>query len=315
MAGDALGSMVEFQSAATIRRRYPEGLRSLADDGAWNTIAGQPTDDSELALALGRSILTAGGYDPEAAAKAYAYWFRSGPFDVGTTTAQALRAISPLSAPPSALAAASMAAANGESQSNGSLMRMSPLGIWGHRMDPDELADIARADSRLTHPNSVCQEACALFVVAVAHAVGTGAPPSEVYGFARDWSRRSCRVPAVVDALAAAEHGPPTDFERNQGWVLLALQNAFYQLLQASSLEDGVVDTVMAGGDTDTNGAIAGALLGAVHGREALPAGWRRAILSCRPLAGLPGVKRPRPQPFWPVDALELAERLLLAGR
>jgi ADP-ribosyl-[dinitrogen reductase] hydrolase len=75
-----------------------------------------------------------------------------------------------------------------------------------------------------------------------------------------------------------------------------------------------MVATVMAGGNTDTTATIAGALLGAVHGREAVPARWRRAVLTCRPAAGLPGVHRPRPRPFWPVDLLELAESLLLAG-
>src|ERR1019366_8629903 len=54
-AGDALGSLVEFQSPAQIRARYPDGPRLLEDGGSWNTIAGQPTDDSELALALARS--------------------------------------------------------------------------------------------------------------------------------------------------------------------------------------------------------------------------------------------------------------------
>jgi hypothetical protein len=36
-------------------------------------------------------------------------------------------------------------------------------------------------------------------------------------------------------------------------------------------------------------------------------------ILSCRPHPLR--AKRPRPLAYWPVDALELAERLLLAGR
>ena len=46
-------------------------------------------------------------------------------------------------------------------------------------------------------------------------------------------------------------------------------------------------------------------------GAEAIPLRWRNAVLSCRPLAGLPGVKRPRPTEYWPVDALVLAERLV----
>jgi ADP-ribosyl-[dinitrogen reductase] hydrolase len=50
LAGDALGSLVEFQTPEQIRREYPDGVRELADGGTWNTVAGQPTDDSEMAL-------------------------------------------------------------------------------------------------------------------------------------------------------------------------------------------------------------------------------------------------------------------------
>ena len=38
LAGDALGSLVEFQSPEEIRRSYPEGVLELADGGTWNTI-------------------------------------------------------------------------------------------------------------------------------------------------------------------------------------------------------------------------------------------------------------------------------------
>jgi ADP-ribosylglycohydrolase len=118
----------------------------------------------------------------------------------------------------------------------------------------------------------------------------------------------------VLAALERAEQAPPEDFQHHMGWVLIALQNAFFRLLHAPSVEEGLVATVGCGGDTDTNGAIAGALLGAVHGREAIPARWMRALLGCRPLQGIEGVYRPRPVTFWPVDVLVLSERLLLAG-
>jgi ADP-ribosylglycohydrolase len=51
LAVDALRSLVEFQTPEQIRREYPNGVRELADGGPWNTRAGQPTDDSEMALA------------------------------------------------------------------------------------------------------------------------------------------------------------------------------------------------------------------------------------------------------------------------
>ena len=96
--------------------------------------------------------------------------------------------------------------------------------------------------------------------------------------------------------------------------MLIALQNAFFQLLHAASLEDGVVATVRAGGDTGTNAAICGAVLGAVHGRTVIPSQWQRMVLSCRPAPGLDGFEASRPSMFWPTDALVLAERLLGCG-
>jgi len=35
LAGDALGSLVEFQSPEQIRRKYPKGVRELANGGTW----------------------------------------------------------------------------------------------------------------------------------------------------------------------------------------------------------------------------------------------------------------------------------------
>ena len=48
VAGDSLGSLVEFKDASAIRKLYPDGVRELADGGVWDTLAGQPTDDSEI---------------------------------------------------------------------------------------------------------------------------------------------------------------------------------------------------------------------------------------------------------------------------
>lgn len=92
------------------------------------------------------------------------------------------------------------------------------------------------------------------------------------------------------------------------GWVLTAFQNAFYWLMSGATLEEAVIATVAKGGDTDTNGAICGTLLGAAQGVDAIPAQWRDAVLSCRPDAQTP---KPRPQEYWPNDALQLSKALL----
>jgi ADP-ribosylglycohydrolase len=294
LAGDALGSLVEFQSPDEIRRKYPHGVRQLADGGTWGTIAGQPTDDSEMALILARTLIKHRRYDAEEARKAYVFWLNSDPFDCGNTVANGLEG-SP----------------NAASQANGALMRISPLGIFGASHDLAQVADWAQQDAGLTHPHPVCLQANALFALAIADAIGTGKDAQEIYKQIKKWTAEMKVEVPLSDVIADAASAPPADYLRYQGWVLIAFQNALWQLLHAGSLEDGVMDTVMRGGDTDTNAAIAGALLGAVYGLDALPAQWRDKLLNCRPDAGLPHVRQPRPECFWPVDALHLAERLV----
>ncbi|MCI0604434.1 ADP-ribosylglycohydrolase family protein [bacterium] len=312
VSGDALGSQVEFQDAATIRNRYPDGLRQMQDGGPFQLMAGQPTDDSELALLLARSIVKEEGYDSEKVAAAYYYWFhRSDPFDVGATMLQALRPVMEENVRSNRAAEAMKANASGESQANGSLMRISPLGIYGYRKPPDELFALAQRESSLTHPHIVCQQCCGLYCIAIAHAIFSGQSGKQVYEAVKRYAYEKPLEPAVLQALSAAARYRPETIV-HQGWVVTAFQNAFYQLVHSNSFEDGIVDTVMQGGDTDTNAAIAGALLGAVHGREAIPSSWRNLVLSCRPdLAA--GAVQPRPWALWPVDLTNLAELLLLA--
>jgi len=294
LAGDALGSLVEFKTPREIRRRYPGGVRELAAGGTWDTVAGQPTDDSEMALALARSIADHGGYDVAAVRQAYRDWLDSRPFDCGATVSAGLQGHP-----------------NPDSQANGALMRISPLAIFGAAYDPVTFRKWAMADAALTHPHPICQQANSLYVYLVANAIRSGWGPADLYGDVLGWLEQDEYEPALVTAVRNAAEAPPEDYVTMQGWVLIALQNALFQMLHADSLEAGVVDTAMRGGDTDTNAAIAGALLGAIYGREAIPAQWARCLAACRPQAGLPGVRHPRPPIYWPVDAPDLAERLL----
>jgi ADP-ribosyl-[dinitrogen reductase] hydrolase len=98
-----------------------------------------------------------------------------------------------------------------------------------------------------------------------------------------------------------------------QGWVLTAFQNAFRHLAIGTPIEDALIETVGEGGDTDTNAAICGALLGAAQGSAAIPVRWTMAVLACRPLAET-GAKRSRPPRYWPDDVPLLAEGLLMRG-
>ena len=294
LIGDSLGGLVEFMTPGEISRLYPDGVRDLSDGGTWGTIAGQPTDDSEMALALARVLIERGTYDKDAVRKAYLDWLGSGPFDCGMTVRNGLRG-SP----------------NPESQANGALMRISPLGIFGANSDLGEVGEWARQDASLTHPNPVCREANALFAMAIANAIRSGNSPRTLYEEILNWANGMGVDGSLLEAITNAAVVPPADYIHQQGWVLIALQNALWQLLHAPNIEEGLVDTIMRGGDTDTNAATCGALLGAVYGVESIPRRWQEKILSCRPAAGAEGVRHPRPERYWPVDALVLAEKLV----
>lgn len=292
LIGDSLGSLVEFRSAAEIARDYPDGVRDLADGGTWNTIAAQPTDDGELALTLARAIARLGRYDAAAVFDAYRAWMLSRPFDIGATTERGLLGLH-----------------TAESESDGSLMRVSPIGIWAAG-DPHRAAGAAREDSALTHPNPVCLDACAAYAAAIAAGIAGAAREAMLQAALAHASKTHAAgaARAAIERGAAGER--PADFESGKSRALTALQNAFYQLLFAPSLEEGIIATVRAGGDTDTNAAIAGALLGAAYGKGAFPSRWILPLLACRPLAGA-GALRPRGYAYWPDDALDLAEALL----
>ena len=274
--GDNLGALVEFQTEEEIADAYPDGVRDLHDGGCWDILAGQATDDSELALALARTLLETGSYDREAIAAAYGDWYASGPFDIGRTIRQALSAAAGAEAGHKADAASSQA--NAVSEANGSLMRVSPIGIWAR--EPEVADRFAREDSRMTHPNDVCVDACAAFAAAIAEGIHSG-DRDAMLGVAL----ADALTDSVKDALRRAGRGeaPEGYCSGKSGWVLLAFQNAFYYLQRGATVEDALVATVGKGGDTDTNAAITGALLGAADGLGAIPPRWVMPVQACRP--------------------------------
>lgn len=229
IAGDSLGGLVEFCSPATIRERYPDGPRLLEDGGTWNILAGQPTDDSEMALMLARLLAEAVEYDAEEARRRYLFWLESGPFDMGRTIALGLRGHP-----------------DPDSQANGALMRVSPLGIFGATRHWHDVARWAQQDAALTHAHPVCQQANALYACLIAQAIRSGDSPQDLYAWLLRLARRQRLEPCLYEILELAPHEAPADYVHKMGWVRIALHNALWQLLHAPTLEEGVVDTVRA---------------------------------------------------------------------
>ena len=79
-----------------------------------------------------------------------------------------------------------------------------------------------------------------------------------------------------AESLAASRLAPAAAITKlGQGWLAEeALAIAIYCTLVARSFRDGVILAVNHDGDSDSTGSIAGNLLGAMHGVDAIPAEW-----------------------------------------
>lgn len=306
MCGDALGSQVEFQTAESLKRQFPDGVRDMGPSPIWGTAPGQVTDDTEMAIEL-LQVLTECrmAVDWDRVAEGYVRWARSGPFDIGGTVRQATHGAMVALAAGEGVAERMRACANPESKANGALMRESPLAIWGVGQDPETLASYAREDARLTHPNSVCLEASAVYVATLAQVIQQGLDGRAAHTFAVEFQRHFGHEMDVLESLVRAQSDPPP-ISHHRGYVLLALHNAFYQLLHAQSFEEAVVASVMIGGDTDTNAAIAGALAGARYGMASVPQRWMVTLMACGKECGVD-----RPRRYLPSEAENQLERLI----
>jgi ADP-ribosylglycohydrolase len=307
--GDALGTTVEFSDPWSIAARDgSDGWPGvIVGKGPFQVAAGQVTDDTELALSLARCLAHQGRYDDDAVARAYQAWRRSGPWDCGAATHQAFGASDELFALAQQAGVGSLSAylrgrASKKTQANGSLMRSSPLGVYGHRLPRLELAQLAARDSTLSHPHEVCQAACAVYVTTLADAVANQLDGAALFERALAFAREHTLTQPIVDTLEAARAMPPVFDDERQGWVRIAFQYAFFSLLHAQDFEQGMTTVVLGGGDTDTNGAITGALLGARFGVEAIPLRWRDAVTGCVP---------DRPAAFHCNDLAALADQLV----
>lgn len=314
LVGDAAGAVLEFFGEPIRPHDVAHAMR-MPGGGTWAVAPGQVTDDGELTMSLLRALVADPDDPTESSAKHYARWVASDPFDIGATTAASLGCLrSPVHAAQAETdGAASVMTRTArercmQSKANGSLMRATPLAVWGSRRERDAVIAATMRDARLSHPNDACVGAAVAYVLAIRSLVD--------------------RPGNVADAIVRAEAAlDSTEFEEARGWleeakagvvipyspmdgfVRIAFTHAFRHLVLGTSYEAALEETLGGGGDTDTNACIVGGLLGARWGVEAIPAAMRRAVLECKTAAGA----NERPEVLHPRDAPDLIRALLRA--
>ncbi|MGH7986246.1 MAG: ADP-ribosylglycohydrolase family protein [Candidatus Binataceae bacterium] len=280
--GDALGVPVEFRSR---KEREHDPVTDLRGYGTHHQPPGTWSDDTSLTLCTVDVLLHA-GEDYQALAKAFVRWLEAKiwtphgtVFDVGNATADAIgrlaRGVPPLEA----------GRDDEDSNGNGSLMRILPVAIWFAAQGTVQAIEAAHRFSAMTHRHPRSQIGCAIFCLVARHLLA-GADRSSAIDQA--WEAASGYYKAAPYASELGTYSriaPASHFKQlkvreieGSGYVVHALEASLWCLLTTASFKEAVLSAVNLGDDTDTTGAITGALAGLFHGFEAISSDWRARL-------------------------------------
>ncbi|KAJ5267031.1 hypothetical protein N7478_009839 [Penicillium angulare] len=296
-AGDALGAPFEFKPHTVIRTEHPGPNaafpRTLTGGGFLSWPPGAATDDTDLARAVllaYRDAITNGDNVTVKAAEYSLAWYRGDhwpgrkngtlPRDIGGATRRGLSAFASTHDP-------SSSGAGQGSAGNGSLMRCIPTGLF--QTDQEILIEESQSISSITHDDRRCTIACAAYNTIVSALVVRGLSVEEAVSAGErvavslEGGREdgpvhdAIKIGRTISLEKLADKGPRRfdSIGPCSGYVLDSLILAIAAVLDERRLDQVLVDVVRVGMDTDTNAAIAGGLLGARDGEEAVLEEWK----------------------------------------
>ncbi|MFQ5988417.1 MAG: ADP-ribosylglycohydrolase family protein [Candidatus Methylomirabilales bacterium] len=283
--GDALGMPFEGYPSWVVGPVLDQ-IQGFHESSHRGLGAGQWTDDTQMTLCLARSLVRRGQAEPEDIAREYLGWFQSGDVrGIGATTLSAMTRLE-------GGAPWHESGTEGEyAAGNGAAMRAAPLGLLYHK-DLEGLWKACALDAEITHKNAEAVAGSRAVAFLVARLV-TGAIPGkelleETIQFVAgsrvgDNLKRGLEfLGQRINPLEASEAlGVGAYVVETVAW------SAFCFFHAPDDFPRAVTAAVRAGGDTDTAGAITGALSGARVGVAGIPASWRKGVEAQNTIAAL----------------------------
>lgn len=292
-AGNLLGLPVESEWHYDIARRYPSGLADIDPREAHRPM----DDDLAQAVDLAEALLSDGDTAAEFA-RLLIVWARENGRGMGITTGEVIRELQrgePIPEP-----ARVVYERRNRIAPNGGVMRCAPVAI-ARRSRPELLVSESAATCAVTHYAPACQWSCIIINATTALLLDGVTPDlSAIFAAARTDGcpdlatiAHADGIPAdILDAVAAGD-APAGDIlwllcdHRLIGHTLLAMQVGLWAAVTPLNFEDALIASVSAGGDTDTNAAVAGAVLGARYGASVIPQRWLDSIPQRKRIVGL----------------------------
>lgn len=252
--GDALGLPVQFEERGSFH------VEKMTGYGTYNMAPGTWSDDTSLTLATCDSIKLMGRIDLEDLMCCMTDWYKNGKytpdgksFDVGMTTGAALSRGEGLS--------------DEASNGNGSLMRIIPLAFL-----PEVTDDEIREVSALTHGHRISKSACVTYIHIARELLQGRSIKEAVETAVNDGIEESLfKNLLTISSL-------PVEQIKSTGYVADTLEAAIWTLENTDNFKDAVMTAVNLGDDTDTVGAVTGALAGIIYGYDAIPAEWLKDL-------------------------------------
>ena len=289
--GDALGNSSEGFPPKFRRERYGE-VRNYLLNSYHQDSRGYPSDDTQLAFWTLEQLLDDGHFEPAKLAKRFA---QEQIFGIGATVRQFQFNHG---------AGQPWDQCGVRSAGNGSLMRIAPTLIPHLRNPSPALWADAAVSGMITHNDSMAIASCVAFVAILWDLLGMDRPPKPEWWLDRmvdvlkdlecDESYEP-RSPDLKDfkgplwRFLEQEIGPAWEkgvpiVDASGRWfsaayLLETVPCVIYILMRhGDDPEEAIVRAVNDTWDNDTIGAIVGAAVGALHGREAIPERWVRGL-------------------------------------
>jgi len=272
--GDALGASLEGR-----RRVGEEEIRSLAERKEVLTY----TDDTHMMLGVAESLIANKGFIGEHMAQTFIRNFTQEPWrGYGPGPPRVFKLIKS----GEAWDKASERFYPGGSYGNGSAMRIAPIGVFYYD-EPKKLKEVAYQSSQITHAHVLGKEGAALQAYAVALATGFVPPTFDREDFLQrlnDFIEHEVykRKLQKIAELLARDKVDRLEVVRELGNGIEAFNSvptAIYSFLShPQSFEEAVLYAVSLGGDTDTIGAMTGAISGAYLGINSIPESWKAKL-------------------------------------
>ncbi len=268
--GDAFGAPVEGYGMKKVSSVYGED---------WKMIFGRYTDDTEMMIGVAESLIENKGFNGADMARRFIenYDMRRG---YGPGSKEALRRI--IEGESWEEASKKLFGGKG-SYGNGAAMRIAPVGIFYYD-DADKLREIAYKSSHITHSHELGKEGAALQAFSIALAVRGRAKKEDMLLELKEFVENEVYKEKIRKIEELLEKKAEVDKEEiiselgNGEEAFNSVPPAIYSFLRFDNFKDCVIYAVSLGGDTDTIGAMSGAISGAYYGEGSIPKEWSEKL-------------------------------------